>query len=778
MYQIYDRGRNAARDSIQEFRGINKKIRPSESELADARNLSAREYPALVTREEREYITDIGRCISPSLCALGDGNVAHFLQDDEGKHIAINGKKVFKLEPSGAIRSLVKMGAYLCVFPDGLVYNMVDKTVKFIEASVDNMTDGPVTFYPSGFDGKIANVSESAPTEAQVGDVWYNPKEEKSYLCTSVSDVWQSEEAVIYSNNMDLAFASIKPQYAVAVQMLSGGNALGTSGELWSYNGGTYVNTGISVPISTKFPETAQNGDFAVINDPIGKKCGLYQFRIDRPNWTSNPQPYTRIELGTLDISEKFYAGDVIAVGKYGYTRVLNSVEKADGHNGFIVVDHVGRVGTVYYAEEAVRISRNKPEGLANIIECANRLWGTDSEGREIYACKLGDPLNWYAFSGLASDSYAITVGSGGVFTGAVSYDGYPHFFKEGQILKIYGSYPFRLYTLDCPGVEYGSAKSVAVLKGTVIYKGLDAFYAYSGSYPQNISQSLGKLSGIAPAATADNEAYYCAFDEKIYVFENGVWHLHDSPNTEGHEFYPETILDLCYTGRGVIAAFAAEDSEIGFGISPPTTYLCKISGGLSGSMSGTMRAKKLVKKFSMPFGDYVHEGEARQGFIYGSKNEFLALSVGEIFFVDDNTYIVADITKFDESKTGVSFYATDGTDISKRFTVGQEYTIYVYENTPLLWHFETVKLGLGDPDDKYYSHFIFKYSAENPVEVFIKYDNGETASATLPAKTNIGSFAVTIIPHNTEYLSLLLMGKGEFSLISITKKIEGGKNP
>ena len=778
MDQIYDRGRSASREFQQEFRGINKKMRPSETEFVYAMNLSAREYPALVTREERDYITDIGRCTSPSLCSLGDGSVAYLSEDTEGEYITIDGETVYTLEPTGAIRTMVKMGSCLCVFPDGLVYNMVDKTVKFIEASVDNKFDGAVVFSPSGYDGKIAKVSETMPSKAQVGDIWYDPKEEKSYLCSSVSNSWQKEESFIYANGMDLAFSTVKPQYAVQVESFAGGIPQGEYGMLFTNNGGSYIATGISVPIYNELPESANNGDFIVVNDTVAKKCELYQFRTNRPNWTENPQPYTRIELNSLDISDKFSTGDVIEVGKYGYTRVLNSVKSSKNENGYIVVDNIGRMGAVYYAEEPIKISRNLPERLTNIIECSNRLWATDDEGHEIYACKLGDPFNWYAFSGLASDSYAITVGSGGVFTGAISYDGYPHFFKENSIIKVYGSYPFRLYALDCPGVNYGSQKSVSVLNGVVVYKGVDAFYAYSGSYPQIISSDLGNIPGIVAASAADNNAYYCVLDNNIYVFENGFWHIQAVPNEKGYEFYEETVLDMCYTGRNVIAAFTANDSVIGFGIEAPTVFLSKITGNDVSNKTNFLE-KTLLKQFYLEYINYERNGYIEKAFVFRNKtNEFTALNVGETFFIDLTAYSVHELFKEDESTTIILFGLLNESEIDSEFVAGQKYKISVYKNTPISWYFETTKLGLSFPDDMYYSHFTFRYFAENPVVLHIKYDDGNSERSILPAKNNIGSYAVTVIPRNTEYISLELSGEGKFALFSITKKIEGGKNP
>ena len=41
-----------------------------------------------------------------------------------------------------------------------------------------------------------------------------------------------------------------------------------------------------------------------------------------------------------------------------------------------------------------------------------NRIWGCSNSAHEIYACKQGDPTNWYSYAGISKDSYAVTIGS------------------------------------------------------------------------------------------------------------------------------------------------------------------------------------------------------------------------------------------------------------------------------------------------------------------------------------------------------------------------------
>lgn len=78
----------------------------------------------------------------------------------------------------------------------------------------------------------------------------------------------------------------------------------------------------------------------------------------------------------------------------------------------------------------AVTLERKAPK-LDYVVECNNRLWGCSSEENEIYACKLGDATNWNCFAGLATDSYTVSVGSDGPFTGAAVQLGYVLFLRR-----------------------------------------------------------------------------------------------------------------------------------------------------------------------------------------------------------------------------------------------------------------------------------------------------------------------------------------------------------
>ena len=71
-----------------------------------------------------------------------------------------------------------------------------------------------------------------------------------------------------------------------------------------------------------------------------------------------------------------------------------------------------------------------------------NRLWGVNPNGEYIYASKLGDFKEFNSFKGVASDSFYVGIGSGGKFTGIVSYRNYVIAFKENCLHIISGTVP------------------------------------------------------------------------------------------------------------------------------------------------------------------------------------------------------------------------------------------------------------------------------------------------------------------------------------------------
>nr|DAT56709.1 MAG TPA: stabilization protein [Caudoviricetes sp.] len=170
----------------------------------------------------------------------------------------------------------------------------------------------------------------------------------------------------------------------------------------------------------------------------------------------------------------------------------------------------------------SVSMQRKVPD-MDYIAELDNRLWGCSNENHEIYASKPGDPFNFNYFLGGASDSYVLTVGSDGDFTGCIAHLGYMLFFKENIIHKIYGTKPsnFQLTSVAVRGVEKGSSKSLCIVNETLFYKSETGIMMYQGSLPECISDELGNERYFNAVAGACSNKYYISMQDAV-----GEWHL------------------------------------------------------------------------------------------------------------------------------------------------------------------------------------------------------------------------------------------------------------
>lgn len=201
-----------------------------------------------------------------------------------------------------------------------------------------------------------------------------------------------------------------------------------------------------------------------------------------------------------------------------------------------------GSVSREFVSAEVVELERRVPD-MDYLTECDNRVWGCSNKENVIYACKLGDPTNWFSYRGIAADSYAVTVGSDGAFTGAATCMGYALFFKENTLHKLYGSKPsdFQISSLRCRGVAKGAARSLCVINETLYYLSPDGVMAWDGSIPTKVSTALdpARLRNVKSAlGGALDGRYYLhlvrgsgeaqAVRLLVYDTERGLWQEED----------------------------------------------------------------------------------------------------------------------------------------------------------------------------------------------------------------------------------------------------------
>ena len=212
--------------------------------------------------------------------------------------------------------------------------------------------------------------------------------------------------------------------------------------------------------------------------------------------------------------------------------------EKGDGY--IVVVGILDKTATI---TDNITISRKMPI-MDFVVESENRLWGCHygeaANGEvvnEIYASKLGDFKNWSCYMGLSTDSYTASVGTDGQFTGAITHLGYPLFFKENSVHKVYGNYPanFQIQTTTCNGVQKGSEKSLAIVNSTLFYKARSGVCAYDGSLPTEISYAMGNEAYSEAVAGSHGNKYYISMQDTagtyhlfVYDMAKSLWHKED----------------------------------------------------------------------------------------------------------------------------------------------------------------------------------------------------------------------------------------------------------
>lgn len=189
-----------------------------------------------------------------------------------------------------------------------------------------------------------------------------------------------------------------------------------------------------------------------------------------------------------------------------------------------------------------VRVERTCPE-MDFVVEKDNRLWGCSSADHEIYCCKLGDPTNWRAYQGVATDSYAVTVGTPGPFTGAAVSGSAVIFFKENCLHRVYGTQPsnFTVYVDNLRGVQQGCHKSAVRVNEYLYYKSVFDVCVYADSEVAGISAALGTESyKNAVAGVCGNRLYLSMEDQEgawqlmAYDTAAGVWTREDGTHAVG----------------------------------------------------------------------------------------------------------------------------------------------------------------------------------------------------------------------------------------------------
>ena len=288
-------------------------------------------------------------------------------------------------------------------------------------------------------------------------------------------------------------------------------------------------------------PEEPVNGQYWI--DTSSSVHVLKQYSEAQGMWIENISTYVRI--GCTGVDMNFSVDDGVRI-----SGLAGNVQLEELNNDNVIIakgdDYIvitGILDEVHTQKGGLRVTRECPD-MDFVTESNNRIWGCKYglvDGKtvnEIYACKLGDFKNWRCYAGISTDSYAVSVGTDGVFTGAITHLGYPLFFKEDCIHKIYGTMPseYAMNTTVCRGVQKGSWRSLSIVNEVLYYHSRGGVVAYDGSLPVSVSDAFGTVKYENAVAGCIAGLYYISMQDAdgdwhlfTYDTEKKIWHREDA---------------------------------------------------------------------------------------------------------------------------------------------------------------------------------------------------------------------------------------------------------
>ena len=312
---------------------------------------------------------------------------------------------------------------------------------------------------------------------------------------------------------------------------------------LCTADGGSYG----SITASSTAPEKPANGDYWL--DISGEQHALKVYSSATGVWSTVATTYVKIYATGIGAQFAQYDGvNISGIVKNGAMELNGAAVVWARDDDYIVV--TGLLDTTVnqtVGEGAVTVKRSMPD-MDFVIESGNRLWGCKYgyvDGKtvnEIYASKLGDFKNWNCFMGISTDSYAASCGTDGQWTGAITHLGYPLFFKENCLHKVYGTFPsnFQIQTTTCRGVQKGSGGSMAIVNEVLYYKSRGGVCVYDGSLPEEISEAFGGEIYSDAVGGGHRNKYYLSMKDSggtwcLFVYDTrlGTWHKEDATHAE-----------------------------------------------------------------------------------------------------------------------------------------------------------------------------------------------------------------------------------------------------
>lgn len=507
--------------TVSDFKGLNQGLVISDTEFSAMRNMSDLYYPAIATRPARGTVQSIAN-------ANGLYYKNHLFYVS-GTKCYYNGNEVSGLTVTSGRKQIVGMGAYIIIFPDKKIFNTAAGEVTSID---DTFAAGIVRFDELSTD--------SVFTKIRANNIHTHFRQYDGVKISGVNDDSfkldggpVTKVVTEVGENYIVVTASIQSTFSGDLTLEASGTSTKISGtgigEKFKVNDRVNV-TGLldsGITISNALVSAVSSGYITVdVAFPAKDHTQTSTMQFE-PYFSGSDK--TKISYGGM--GEKFDEGDVITISGCNNSGYNTSFVIRGAGNGYILVDKT--LGTAFSQASGITITRTKVKQSATVkrvgfaqtsgitfsrespamdfvCEHDNRLWGCSSLNHEIYASKLGDPTNWNCYEGISTDSYAVTVGSDGDFTGCISHMGYVLFFKENAIHMMYGSKPsnYQLNSKQLPGVRAGCSDSLCIVNETLYYVGRNGVYAFDGAIPTKISEGIKDEISNARSSQQDGKMY------------------------------------------------------------------------------------------------------------------------------------------------------------------------------------------------------------------------------------------------------------------------------
>lgn len=490
----------------------------TEGELCDMENMTSDYYPELASRPERKNAFTVTR---PR--GFGAGDELYWLAGGDLHYGELEIENA--VTETDEMRTFAQIGDTLTVWPDKIGVDVTDGSIRKLNA----VKGDPVRLY------------------------WL--------FYTSFAGTYSTKRNRLGINNIGVSMVSL-PDFRVGDALTISGNIVYPENNVtavlrefwrndydwWGLVFDDYTFTPVNI-VRVGLTEALSGGTYY-----FDAGCTDYALRLISVPAVESGSVFVRFKEGTIDDYkyEDIEKVVVVPTGATEYTQVDYTsaevgLETAPSGTTMLPFDSLHRTYDYDYLPpppwshyawtEYLKIERAVPD-LDIVFAHENRLYG--AKGDTIYVSKWGDPFNWNAFEGTATDSFTTETGTPGSFTGGISYGGYPRFFKEDYIFTLYGDYPaeYELVEHRQLGVMEGSGASLAVGDGRLFYLSPQGPCVYSGGEPARIAEAFGTTKYKNGVGASDDVKYYLAMQDEngayhqfVYDIQRNIWMREDDAN-------------------------------------------------------------------------------------------------------------------------------------------------------------------------------------------------------------------------------------------------------